>query len=77
MFKNEIAERDKIKKLISESKYKIEEMYFDYKNNLNFEEENNNINLERGFSFDYECNPDNNDMYYQESTFVIPQLKNN
>jgi hypothetical protein len=71
----EISERDKIKQLISESKYKMEEIYFDYKKNLSFDDNSNNSNLERGFSFDYECNPDNNDMYYQESTFIIPQLK--
>ena len=73
--KREIEEREKIKNLINENKYKMEEMYFDYKKNIKFETDDSSSNLERGFTYKYNENPDNNDMYYQESTFIIPKLK--
>ena len=65
----EISKRENLKKIL-DSKNKISphsQKSFDNSHD-------NNINIESGISYQVDTTQDNNETYYKESTFIIPQL---
>lgn len=67
--KIESKERDNLKKILNKNQHK------QIDNKQSYKEKNKNENFKFELINDYDINIDNNETYYKENTFIIPQLK--